>query len=220
MTKAQRVKLMAEWWPQACRAQGWNASDRDQRLAVLSQAVGRPLASASDLNHTTDVDQVRRHLQTLADHLPAAMEQEHEAPARRQRVALEQILKCLALYHPDPDGYVREVIRDKFAHGRSNRAARDLQSPLPSIDDLSTAPRHWRRPDGVLIELPSQLEQLLMTITRAVNGKSGFRNQAKHSLHDMYMLADLPCGCRICFRRDAQQVVPAGFVPVEQANPF
>lgn len=230
MTKAQRITLMADWWPAACRAQGWQPGDREQRLAVLAQAVGRPLTSASDLNSTSDVDRVRVHLQTLADNVSAAMEQEHEGPARRQRVALDEILRCLALYHPDPEGYVREVIRDKFARGRRDRPARDLHAPLPTMDDLSTQPRLWTNPrTGQVVELASELEQLLMTITRAVNGKNGMRNAAGHSLHDMRTRAGLRCSCAHCSRygqRPALAPAPAPVVPVAEeevvgeGNPF
>src|SRR4051812_2750334 len=62
MTTDQRTKLMAYWWPDAARAQGWDATDRVKRLEVFSAAVGRPLASASELNSTTDIDAVKAHL--------------------------------------------------------------------------------------------------------------------------------------------------------------
>jgi hypothetical protein len=66
MTKSQRIKLMAELWPNACAAQHWSKDDREKRLDVLSAAVDRPITSANDLNQTTDYDRVKAHLHALA----------------------------------------------------------------------------------------------------------------------------------------------------------
>jgi hypothetical protein len=66
MTKPQRIKLMAELWPNACAAQHWSKDDREKRLDVLSAAVARPITSANDLNQTTDFDRVKAHLHALA----------------------------------------------------------------------------------------------------------------------------------------------------------
>jgi hypothetical protein len=87
MTTRQRIALQTDWWPAACRAQGWNASDRALRLRVCAWAVcltqptqlelleairsgrapARQLASTNELDSTDDVDAVRYGLALLAD---------------------------------------------------------------------------------------------------------------------------------------------------------
>jgi len=39
MTDKQRITLMADWWPNAARTQGWKPTDRTKRMQVLSLAV-------------------------------------------------------------------------------------------------------------------------------------------------------------------------------------
>ncbi|SPE59998.1 hypothetical protein SBV1_3630010 [Verrucomicrobia bacterium] len=67
MTPTQRTALMGHWWPEACAAQGWDCHDRELRLRVLSDAVGRPLESASELDSGPDIDLVLRHFALLKD---------------------------------------------------------------------------------------------------------------------------------------------------------
>lgn len=142
MTTAQRIKLMSHWWPAACRAQGWAASDRELRLRALALCVARehwsviefrealeciePLASASELNTTTDMDAVIRTLGLLADDLAAGMDNA-EMGARRR------LCHKLSGY---PLAYVAKLARDKFG-----------------TDDLDTL----RSP---------QLQQLVMTLSQ------------------------------------------------------
>ena len=108
MNDKQRRAMMKYWWPQACRAQGWRANDRNLRLRVLSLAVTftfadvlefrdaleaydkirhlpvgdgrrfRHLESAGELNETTDIDAVKNLLLMLNDSLKAA--DEHDKP--------------------------------------------------------------------------------------------------------------------------------------------
>jgi hypothetical protein len=100
MTTGQRVHLMAELWPAACRVQGWKVSDRTRRIDVLSRILGRPIQSASDITTNADYDTVKRELLTLADHLDrGAMDTREEGRARRLRNFIRQELTpCLGLY--------------------------------------------------------------------------------------------------------------------------
>lgn len=66
MTSRQRIKLMAEWWPDACTSQGWNKNDREKRIEILSQALGREITSANEIETNEDVDAVKAHLLALA----------------------------------------------------------------------------------------------------------------------------------------------------------
>jgi hypothetical protein len=38
----------------------------------------------------------------------------------------------------------------------------------------------------------------LMTLNGRLNGKTGFRAKAGHSVHDMLIAAGLPCACKEC----------------------
>jgi hypothetical protein len=194
MTPNQRITLMADWWPRACRSQGWKASDRELRLAELSKAVGRELNSASDLNSTTDIDAVKAHLAALSDNLPAVLK--HETPgedrAVRLRHSIRDQLKCLALYvdgKTAAEKYLAELIKDKFKHG-----SRGVHTPALTIDDLSAEPIHFSR-NGVLREIPSQLDQIVMTLARAIQAK---RKAAGDTIHTMKLRAGLRCDCRQC----------------------
>jgi hypothetical protein len=68
------MSILLTRWPRACRAQGWDKSDRDLRLRVISQAIGRWVKSMNDLNSTTDVDALYAHLGLLSDNLSLTQE--------------------------------------------------------------------------------------------------------------------------------------------------
>lgn len=199
MTTKQRIALMADHWPAACRTQGWNSNDRRLRIEVLGRILGRKIESASEIDAHGDYDVIKRELGTLADSVSEAMDTGEEGIARRLRGKVrEELLPCLALYRGGMEGAeacVREVINDKFNQGR-RREVRDL-------DELTAAPR-FREVRGEVVELPSELEQLVMTLSRVLNGKTGLRNKAGHSLHEMRVLAQVGCGCRVCADGAAQ----------------
>ena len=89
MTTKQSIALHADWWPAACRAQGWKVADRELRLRVCMWAVSltnpsqqtlveaiksdrqpeRWLESTNDLDNAADVDRVKACLGMLADDL-------------------------------------------------------------------------------------------------------------------------------------------------------
>lgn len=203
MTKSQRITLMADWWPAACRTQGWNVNDRQRRMDELSRAVGRPLASANELNSTSDVDAVKAHLGMLADNVAATIETDHpeQGRARRLRITIREQLKCLGIYlssevgrvtpcAPSPaEQYLAEIIKDKFKHG--SRAM-----PL-TIDDLNADPITARNRFGGESNIPSQLDQVIMTLARSIQAK---RKAAGHSIHEMKKAAGVPCHCSACTR--------------------
>ena len=74
MTTKQRMSILLERWPRACRAQGWNPQDRDLRLQVIGHAVGRQVKSMNDLDNAGDIDAVYAHLGRLADNVAATLE--------------------------------------------------------------------------------------------------------------------------------------------------
>lgn len=195
MTASQRKSLMSAWWPAACAAQGWDRNDRAKRLEVLSAAVGRQLATASDLNNVEDINLVVRHLGKLADNLQRTKEEvspEIER-ARRLRWKIRQQVKTLNALLPSPprpgrgaggevsfpsgsvslpsgELYLASLIQDKFQQGAPGTYHRPL-----TIEDLSAV-----RPPGVRrnartgrsYAIPSQLHQLVMVLARAIQARA------------------------------------------------
>lgn len=176
MTKKQRVHLMADLWPGACRAQGWDKNDRALRVRVLSDAAGRQLSSSSDLNGTDDFDRVKRHLLTLADNVRAASEEDHEGEARRTMHHVRELLAQLEELMAEPGAYVMELVRG-IKKGR--------RVEIGGVEDLGTVPRmqcasckpggHGRGPGcpGFGQEHISELEQFRRTLNARINGKNG-----------------------------------------------
>lgn len=215
ITTPQRNKLMIELWPKAAKALGVKVSDRAQRMAVLSEAVGRPLESANDIGAHDEFSRVVDHLGKLAGDLPAAMRDGQQTRTERDRLlyVIGEQKKQLALYlSPTSDAgvkcsvnaYIESVIRDKFNRGR--------RTERRQIEDLSNEAGMPKVIRGHLIEPPSELKQLMMTLSGRIND---FRKEAGHSLHEMNTKAGTKCrdNCRKC----AEGVLPAG-KPVETVD--
>jgi len=159
MTAAQRVYLMADIYPRACRCQGWDAKDRALRLRVLGQAVGREITSASELDSTADFDRVKAHLGMLADNLAATVETDRPelGRARRLRSVIRRQLADLRAFHPDPAALLAGLVRDKFGTGWT-------------LDELTSEPRIVTdRRTGQSRESASQLDQVIYTVARILS---------------------------------------------------
>ena len=184
----------------------------------------RHLTSATEMNHRTDVDAVKILLLMLADNLAAA--DEHGKPerghGRRWRDVLADHMKCLALYPlAAPMGlggaqdFVQTIINDKFNHARTHQSM--------TLEDVDDRPRFVENErTGKLEEKPSQMEQLLWTVNARLNGKTGYRAKANHSMHDMYISAGLPCFCKRCISASnatAFAEVMAGVPPLAKPAP-
>jgi len=200
MTQRQMIYLNADLWPAACRFQGWAANDRCKRLEVLAQLVGRPLESSKEIDSGKDFDAVRKGLQELAAKLPL----DDGGLAARKRVKIREHLRCLALYHPDAEGYFRQMVLDLCGGGPAENSFAIRETPLQHlIEDLSSQPVIRRKRNGDTYEASSDLERVLMTLNGRLNGATGFRAKARDSLHDMLKKAGLPCACKQCSGRDA-----------------
>lgn len=228
MTKGQRIALQADWWPAACRAQGWKAKDRDLRIRVCAWAVSlnnpsqlelleainsdrtptRYLESTSDLDNKSDIDRVKACLGMLSDNVKQTDEVGRPliGRARRLRDVIRDQIKCLALFQERPRAYVAEIISDKF-----NKA--QTYSPPLSIRDLTEEPVQRG-----LKTIPSQLDQLVMTLGRIVNQK---RNENvlvtayKHlqgteplTIHEMKFTVKAYCDCAICAKLKTRSMFP------------
>ncbi len=234
ITTKQRIHLMAELWPNACAAQGWQKGDDQRRYEVFAEALGHLSRyqaildrgghiSTKDMDNG-DFDLVKKHLLHLADKINI-VDQEKK---RLLWVINVRIAKCLALYVYDPGAYIQRVLLERF------KIVRGVSTPA----DLSTAQR-WKRDEagelvrdshGDPIELPSQLKMLVMTLTGRVDA---LRRQAGHSGHEMHQAAGLECrsSCVICFPPGQPRLAvadqfgpqdePVNSVDVpEEGNPF
>jgi len=234
MTPRQRITLQADWWPAACRAQGWKVSDRDLRLRVCAWAVNlqnptqlelleainsdrtppRQLESTNDLDNGADVDRVKACLGMLADKMKETGEvgRPEIGRARRLRDVIRDQIKCLGVYIPKPRAFVAEIINDKF-----NRAGR---LKTLTVRDLTDDPIILR--DGR--EIPSQLDQLVYTLGACLNGSGklrggkrarlGLRVEAGDTLHEMKMKAGVRCDCATGDHRHHALIPP---LPVEES---
>ena len=130
MTSPQRTALMSRWWPAACRTQGWDRNDRELRLRVLSEAVNRPLTSASELDTKRDIDAVIAHLGRLAEDVGKTIEHGNPAPGQRRRYLwlIRRAAETLG-----GDAYLLALARDRF----------HITVGLNCIEDLDTT-RLWQ----------------------------------------------------------------------------
>lgn len=117
MTTAQRIAMFATWWKAACENQGWDPNDRQRRLSVISEAVGRPVESSADLNNTTDIDRVKARFLVLADDLQGAIEEDHPEVGEKRRlihkIRFEQS-EALRALGVDGARYIEAVCVNKF----------------------------------------------------------------------------------------------------------
>jgi hypothetical protein len=221
---------MSVWWPDACEAQNWNKNDRALRLRIMSQALGREITSANDLNNREDVDRLKAYLTSLSDSLKGAREIDHpeDGRGRRLRATVLDQVACLALYPLDSpmgrrgaENYIRGIIRNKFNRAGAEPAQYDDLPFRAILESLSASPNYVRQsPCYQLKEIPSQLDQLVMTVAnRLHNKKTGFRTQAGHTMHTMLTQAALRCPCTQCNPRKPVEAPSAE--PVAASNqPF
>jgi hypothetical protein len=215
MTLPQRNKLMIELWPAACRAQGWKASDRNFRLFILSVAVSfeigtlqqffqvmstpvdklpRLLTTADEIDQGEEFTKVKAVLSLLSDSVAGARDAGDPALnlARQKRNVILSLMQCLSIYPLEKpmgvdgaEAYVTEIISGKFKRAMA-------------IEELSYKPvRFTDRGTGEPRQIPSQLDQLLYTLSARV---SKYRQAAKHSEHQMRQIAGVRCRktCQEC----------------------
>ena len=225
MTDRQRITLQADWWPAACRAQGWKVSDRDLRLRVCAWSVSlvnptqlelieainsdrepsRQLKSANDLNEREDVDRVKACLGMLSDSLKLTGEvgQPQFGSARRKRDVIRSHLKCLALFEAHPRRFLASLVCDMFNHGR----------PGVTIKDLTDDPNIRAGKES-----PSDLQRLLMRMAQVVNDKrrqnvlvsawAHLQGTEPLTGHEMKLTAGVFCDCSFCARQRARCRAP------------
>ncbi|HEV2692408.1 MAG TPA: hypothetical protein VG347_05880 [Verrucomicrobiae bacterium] len=227
MTPRQRITLQADWWPAACRVQGWNVKDRDLRMRVCMWAVSlenptqltlleainsdrqpaRWLESTNDLDAKGDVDRVKACLGMLADRLRETAEvgQPQFGSARRKRDIIRAHLKCLGLYEVRPRRFLAHLVADMFA---------THLGPDVTIQELTD--------DGGMGDFkgrkPSDLHRLLMRLAQIVNDKrkgnvlvSAYRHLQgcePLTIHEMKLTAGVQCDCAECNKVRTGAILP------------
>lgn len=206
--RPEQQRLYFALWRDACRNQGWTTANGwttkaidAKRKEVHTEVFESPISS-KEINSREDFGAIKAKFLELADNLAGTIETDHPEfdHARRLRACIADLLKCLRVYLSDQaEPYLRSILVDKFG--------------ISDVDSLSAErPKPFLR-RGILIEPPSQLEQALMTLSGRVNGKSGFRHLAGHSMHDMRTRAGLPCNCLQCVPRRGPVLVLASNEP-------
>ena len=217
MTQRQRITLQADWWPAACRAQGWKVSDRNLRLRVCAWAVSldnpsqlelldainsdrepsRHLESTNDLDNKADVDRVKVCLLMLADVVDKNNEvgHTHFGSARRKRDIVRSHLKCLALFEAHPKRYLAALVQDMFA------AKLGVDVTIKELSDVGGS-------GDFKGKKPSDLQRLVMRLAQIVNDKRNanvlapayahLQGTAALTIHEMKWTANVFCDCAYC----------------------
>lgn len=205
MTPRQTALYFREWGYVRgyCKRHAQPAPDRHE---LHRRALGYD--KSSKLFTNAEFDQVLGVFRSIS--MPGSLNsqvRQLEEKRTRKLGKIRELLKCIGLYIDEPEAYALEIIRDTVNGGSVQQVS--------SIEELSD---HPPGPDR-----PSPLDKLIMDLSRALNGKRGFRATAGDSLHDMNLKSGLKCTCAACAPRARlpianSQMVPAG---VEEDNvPF
>jgi hypothetical protein len=204
ITPSQRTTIM-KLWAKVCKDHGWKPGDREFRLAKFSEIIGRPIASADEIER---IDECTRLMKELAAMLGANVQAAREADntrINRARVLrtqiVSEIIPCLELYIEDVRAYVTGIMADKNRWWKIDRPAREI-----TVMDLDAEPIF--RPDkttGQLKEWPSQLEQLQYTLSARLSSRRKenvlvpayrhLQGTEPLTLHEMKTAVGVKCKC-------------------------
>lgn|GEM_PF-3797966 len=67
MTDKQQKWFNTRLWPDYCRARGWKTGDRELKLRVVSQIIGREITTTADVGWGKEFDALKTELQLLKD---------------------------------------------------------------------------------------------------------------------------------------------------------
>lgn len=113
MTTAQRFHLIIDnprtkhvcLWTQACRVMGWDKDDREKRLEVFSEALGRAISTSSEIGNVDDFTKVKTHLLALAR--PADL----NAQLRQANMPRKNLLVRIGEFEP---ALVNHLLKQRF----------------------------------------------------------------------------------------------------------
>lgn len=192
LTKAQ-LTLWWRTWSTACKAQGWtrengwNSEQIDAKRHEILKELG--YKSLRDVDNR-GFDKLLSRTRLLASRLEGAIDevQPSNGDARRLLWRIEWLIKCLEVYIPGRgETYVDSVVSDKFDH-------------TDKFGNGVLHPRQWRELSAVrsVGKEDSELDQLRMTLTARLNGRTGYRSRQGHTIHEMCTRAGVPCACDPC----------------------
>jgi hypothetical protein len=214
ITAPQRVAIMT-LWGRVCKNRGWKQSDRDLRLAKFGEIIGRPIASADEIERIDECTKLMKELGVLLGVSLQAAREADDLTINKARVLRNQILTelvpCLELYVADVRAYMTEIMADKNRWWKIDRPVRDI-----TIMDLDAAPiRKWDVKQKRMRVWPSQLEQLQYTLAARLNDKRNenvlvpayvhLQGVEPLTIHQMKLAACVPCACAICKADTAQK---------------
>ena len=205
ITEPQRIAIM-QLWGRVCKERGWKTSDKMLRLAKFSELLGRPLASTNDVERLDECTKLMSGLKCLLGISVRAGLEATDPTLNQARVLrntiLTDLVPCLELYIADVAGFMAAIMEDKNRWWKIERPARGM-----TLMDLDAKPViRTDRTTGELREFPSQLKQMLFTLSARLNEK---RKSAGDSVHDMRTRAGLVCACARCQNPRSNLVVPA-----------
>jgi len=178
MTTAQRFHLIIDvpknnhvcLWTQACRAMGWDKDDRELRVRVFSEALGRSIRSSSEIDHLKDFDAVKKHLLALVQ--PANLNAQVRVAVMPRTRLLTRIAELA-----DP-ALVAHIVRQRFTFavwlrtthpdlaGRTISQKSKRPAPAWVVAEFRDAEAHA----ATLEDLnETELEQLRNTLVREAN---------------------------------------------------
>jgi hypothetical protein len=178
MTTAQRFHLIIDnpkrnhvcLWTQACRAMGWDKDDRELRLRVFCEALGRPIKSSSEIDHLKDFDAVKQHLLALGQ--PANLNAQVKLAVMPRTRLLTRIAELAA------PALVAHIVRQRFTFAVWLRTTHpDLAGRTISQKSRHPAPEwvvaEFRQAEAHAATLDdlneTELEQLRNTLVRESN---------------------------------------------------
>lgn len=198
ITKAQRWKVL-ELWTQACKANGWRASDRELRLSTIGGILGRKISTLDEVGRLDECTKVMAELGSMTG-VDLRSAQEAVEPDRNHKrnwrwLIRQELLPCLALYpsEANPDrpmgmdgakGFLATVLEGKTRYRKTDRP--ESAASLNDFDERT-------------------VQQIFWTISARLNDK---RKAAGHSGHEMCTLAGVRCKCAAC-RRKAKSATAA-----------
>jgi hypothetical protein len=230
LTPSQLRRFWQEW-PKSCKAMNWT---RTAGLTTAEiDAKRKEFLAGCGFGSLTQVDRVAGFTKVLKELLVlqgvdlSAAREADDPSINRARVLrnkiLTELVPCLEIYVEDVNGYITEIIEDKNRWWKIDRPARGM-----TLMDLDAQPIFRRdRETGELKEFPSQLDQMVYTLSACLNGSGkmrkgkksrlGFRVAAGQTIHEMKIKAGVPCNCAlICQRAGVNLVAP---LPLPAAAP-
>jgi bacterioferritin-associated ferredoxin len=218
ITVSQRTSIMI-LWGKVCKDRGWKSSDKTFRLAKFSEIIGRPIASADEIERIDECTKLMKELQAMLGVSVQAAQEADNLYINRARVLrnkiLTELVPCLEIYVADVNAYMTEIMEDKNRWWKIDRPARGM-----TLMDLTAEPsRKFDFKTRTMKEFPSQLDQMVYTLSSCLNGSGkvragkksrlGFRVAAGQTLHEMKTKAGVPCDCADCARGSVIITAPA-----------